>query len=93
MYWLPACAGGLFEGVAQRQQPRLAEGRPQERQADRQAVTGQAGWYDVRVRISKAAAGEPEETSPQFAPLPAVPGTNKVRKLWQAFVAGKGEFK
>ena len=56
-------------------------------------VTGQAGWYDVRVRISKAEAGEPEETSPQFAPLPAAPGTNKVRKLWQAFVAGKGEFK
>ena len=56
-------------------------------------VTGQAGWYDVRVRISKAEAGEPEETSPQFAPLPAAPGTNKVRKLCQAFVAGKGEFK
>jgi anaerobic selenocysteine-containing dehydrogenase len=56
-------------------------------------VTGQAGWYDVRVRISKAEAGEPEETSPQFAPMPAAPGTNKVRKLWQAFVAGEGKFK
>jgi len=56
-------------------------------------VTGQAGWYDVRVRISKAEAGEPEHTSPQFAPLPAAPGTSKVRRLWQAFVAGKGEFK
>jgi anaerobic selenocysteine-containing dehydrogenase len=29
-------------------------------------VTGQAGWYDVRVRISKAAADEPHETWPQF---------------------------
>jgi anaerobic selenocysteine-containing dehydrogenase len=56
-------------------------------------VTGQAGWYDVRVRISKAAADEPAETSPQFAPLPPAPGTNRVRRLWQAFVAGKGEFK
>lgn len=56
-------------------------------------VTGQAGWYDVRVRIRKAAADEPAETSPQFAPVPAAPGTGTVRKLWQAFVAGKGEFK
>ena len=56
-------------------------------------ITGQAGWYDVRVRISKAEAGEPEETSPQFAPMPAAPGTSKVRKLWQAFVAGNGDFK
>ncbi len=31
-------------------------------------ITGQAGWYDVRVRIYKAEADEPHETSPQFAP-------------------------
>jgi anaerobic selenocysteine-containing dehydrogenase len=63
------------------------------RMSNSDPVTGQAGWYDVRVRIRKASADEPAETSPQFAPLPAAPGTNKVRKLWQAFVAGKGEFK
>jgi hypothetical protein len=51
-------------------------------------VTGQAGWYDVRVRISKAAAGEPEETSPQFDEVPAAPGTERSRRSWQAFVAG-----
>ncbi len=56
-------------------------------------VTGQAGWYDVRVRIRKAAADEPAESAPQFAQLPAAPGTSKVRKLWQAFVAGKGDYK
>jgi len=56
-------------------------------------VTGQAGWYDVRVRVRKAAADEPAESAPQFAPLPAAPGTSKVRKLWQAFVAGKGDYK
>ncbi len=56
-------------------------------------VTGQAGWYDVRVRISKADAGEPAETSPQFAVVPAVPGSNRVRRLWQAFVAGNGDWK
>jgi anaerobic selenocysteine-containing dehydrogenase len=32
-------------------------------------VTGQAGWYDVRVRVLKAAAGEPEHSEPQFQPL------------------------
>ncbi len=56
-------------------------------------VTGQAGWYDVRVRISKAGADEPAETSPQFAAVPAAPGTSTVRRLWQAFVAGKGDYK
>jgi sulfite dehydrogenase (quinone) subunit SoeA len=66
------------------------EGR---RMSNSDPVTGQAGWYDVRVRIRKAAADEPAETSPQFAPVPAAPGTGTVRKLWQAFVAGKGEFK
>jgi anaerobic selenocysteine-containing dehydrogenase len=30
-------------------------------------VTGQAGWYDVRVRIRPAAPDEPAETSPRFA--------------------------
>jgi sulfite dehydrogenase (quinone) subunit SoeA len=56
-------------------------------------VTGQAGWYDVRVRIRKAGAEEDKETSPQFAAVPAAPGTGIARKLWQAFVAGQGEFK
>lgn len=56
-------------------------------------VTGQAGWYDVRVSITRAGADEPAETSPQFAPLPTAPGASPVRRLWQAFVAGKGEFK
>jgi anaerobic selenocysteine-containing dehydrogenase len=37
-------------------------------------ITGQAGWYDVRVRIRPAEAGEPEQTHPQIAAMPAVPG-------------------
>ncbi|MEZ5908067.1 MAG: molybdopterin oxidoreductase family protein [Hyphomicrobiaceae bacterium] len=32
-------------------------------------VTGQAAWYDLRVRIEKAAPGEPGETAPRFEPL------------------------
>jgi len=35
-------------------------------------VTGQAGWYDVRVRIYAAKAGEPEHTSPEFDTMPGL---------------------
>jgi len=37
-------------------------------------ITGQAAWYDVRVRVVKADAGAPESSAPAFAPLPAYPG-------------------
>ncbi len=48
-------------------------------------ITGQAGWYDVRVRISKAAADEEAVTWPQFAPLRTFPGMSTARKLWLAY--------
>ena len=37
-------------------------------------ITGQAAWFDLRVRIAKAAADEPAESAPQFAPLPRMNG-------------------
>lgn len=43
-------------------------------------ITGQAGWYDVRVRVYKAEDDEPKETYPQFDEMPAVPGTGERRK-------------
>ena len=50
-------------------------------------VTGQAGWYDVRVRVYKAEADEPAETYPQFNEMPHVPGTgNRPKKI--GFFAG-----
>ena len=52
----------------------------------------QAGWYDVRVRIYPAGAGEPKQSWPQFAPMPDAPGVlGKARRKWQAFVAGRIE--
>ncbi|MHB8746698.1 MAG: molybdopterin oxidoreductase family protein [Gammaproteobacteria bacterium] len=51
-------------------------------------VTGQAGWYDVRVRVYKAEGNEPRETSPQFATLKTVPGEGQ-RKSWLSYFAGK----
>jgi len=52
-------------------------------------VTGQAGWYDVRVRIYKAEADEPEQTSPQFDFPKKIKGLGKVSQ-WLTYVAGKG---
>ena len=41
-------------------------------------VTGQAGWYDVRVRIRPADPGEAEESFPQVKATPAPPGVRGV---------------
>jgi hypothetical protein len=57
-------------------------------------VTGQAAWYDVRVRIYKAEAGT-HDTWPQFPAVPPAPGTTP-RRAWQQYFAGlfrKGEEK
>lgn len=56
-------------------------------------ITGQAAWYDVRVRIYKADDNEPLQTSPQFKPHKYTPGTPKRKPKWQAFFAGLGKFK
>ena len=52
-------------------------------------VTGQAGWYDVRVRIRPAGAGETEETWPQVAAVPDAPGVAGRGLQVPAYFAGK----
>ena len=52
-------------------------------------ITGQAGWYDVRVRIYPAGADQPAVSSPQFAALETVPGMDKERPSWHAWFAGQ----
>jgi hypothetical protein len=52
-------------------------------------ITGQAAWYDVRVRIYKAQEDEPHHTSPQFSAMTPVPGMEKNPPKWQAYFAGK----
>ncbi len=51
-------------------------------------ISGQAGWYDVRVRVYKADDSDEEVSQPQFKPMPALPGTG-IRRKWQAYFAGK----
>jgi hypothetical protein len=43
------------------------------RYANADPVTGQAAWYDLRVRIEKCQPGEAGDTEPQFAPMAARP--------------------
>jgi len=53
-------------------------------------LTGQAAWFDVRVRIFKADAGEAKQSYPQFKPMPVLPGVSKRPKIWQTlFGSGK----
>ena len=52
-------------------------------------VTGQAAWFDVRVKIYPASEGEPKITSPQFKAQKRVPGQDVKRGKWQGFFAGK----
>jgi sulfite dehydrogenase (quinone) subunit SoeA len=40
-------------------------------------VTGQAAWYDLKVRLTKAAEHEVGETSPRFAPLAHITGHDR----------------
>ena len=44
------------------------------RYANSDPVTGQAAWYDLRVRIEKAEADETAESWPQLSPLAPPPG-------------------
>ena len=43
-------------------------------------VTGQAAWFDLRVRVEKIAAPD-GETRPQFAPIPRPPGIRPAPRL------------
>jgi len=50
-------------------------------------VTGQAAWYDVRVRVYKA-EDDANHTLPQFESMKVLPGMS-LRRKWQGFFAGK----
>ncbi|MBU1235692.1 MAG: molybdopterin oxidoreductase family protein [Gammaproteobacteria bacterium] len=55
-------------------------------------ITGQAAWFDVRVRIEKVSPGDTPITEPQFPPLKPYPGQGERKSIWN-FFAGKGETK
>jgi anaerobic selenocysteine-containing dehydrogenase len=53
-------------------------------------ISGQAAWYDVRVRIYPAGPEEEKVSWPQFDPLKPVPGEAERKKWWQYF-AGRNK--
>ncbi|KHK59957.1 formate dehydrogenase [Burkholderia sp. A9] len=70
------------------------DAEPGARMSNSDPITGQAAWYDVRVRVYPAEA-DADHTLPQFAPmtpLPGVTGANIVQRTVQAYFAGRGEF-
>ncbi|MBM3487526.1 MAG: formate dehydrogenase [Alphaproteobacteria bacterium] len=58
------------------------------RYANSDPVTGQAAWYDLRVRIEKVAEAEAGETSPRFAaaaPPPTLPARPAILRYGERF--------
>jgi len=53
-------------------------------------ITGQAAWFDVRVRVYPAEP-DAQTTLPQFSAMTALPGTaSYVKRAFQAYFAGHG---
>jgi anaerobic selenocysteine-containing dehydrogenase len=80
--------GFLLNHLISDELPRDADGSLT---ANADPVTGQAAWYDVRVRIYKAAEDEPKETWPQFDAAKPLPGASAIKRIWQAYFAGRRE--
>ncbi|HQT26841.1 MAG TPA: molybdopterin oxidoreductase family protein, partial [Burkholderiales bacterium] len=72
----------------------ISEELPQNREgisySNSDPLTGQAAWYDVRVRIFKAGEVEQKESSPQFEPMKPYPGMKK-RPAWLAYFGVKSK--
>jgi anaerobic selenocysteine-containing dehydrogenase len=82
--------GFLLNHLINEELPASADG---ENISNSDPITGQAGWYDVHVRIYPADADESQVSSPQFDTLHPVPGqavkNNPGR--WLSYFAGKGK--
>ena len=61
-------AGNLASSGFQGQSELLPPNKDGYRYSNSDPVTGQAAWYDLRVRIRKAEPGIDHVTLPQFAP-------------------------
>ena len=78
--------GFLLNHVISEELPPCESG---ERMSNSDPVTGQAAWFDVRVKVYKADATEPKISFPQFKPQRLLPGQDKHRHgKWQSYFAG-----
>ena len=51
-------------------------------------ITGQAGWYDVRVRLRPAEPDDAQQSFPQVKAVPAPPGTRVGERVLRYFAKG-----
>ena len=84
-----ATKGFLLNHLIHELLPARADGM---RHANADPVTGQAAWFDLRVRIEKVAA--PAEAQPAFPPLPSVPAAGGGRRVavgsgWAGWLRGR----
>lgn len=79
-------SGFLLNHLISEELPDMVGGRPV---SNSDPVTGQAAWYDLRVRVTPAAADEPQESWPQFLPLGQLPGQSGWGARMRSFFAGK----
>ena len=79
--------GFLLNHVISEELPACEDGR---HLSNSDPITGQAAWYDVRVRVYKAGDREPRMSFPQFDPVRPAPGQPR-RKSWLGYFAGKGK--
>jgi anaerobic selenocysteine-containing dehydrogenase len=66
----------------------ISDRTPNDEQANADPVTGQAAWFDLRVRIEKTSAPEGEASQPQFAPLPGPAADNSPLRYGARFRSG-----
>ncbi len=78
--------GFILNHLISEELPASADG---EHLSNSDPITGQAGWYDVKVRVYKARPEEEQVTSPQFKVMNPVPGQS-VRKTVLRYFAGLG---
>ncbi len=80
--------GFLLNHVISEELPSCEDG---EHLSNSDPLTGQAGWYDVHVRIYPAGADEPKLTYPQFDTLHPAPGQSQEKKRgrWLTYFAGR----
>lgn len=79
--------GFLLNHLISEELPETPDGQ---RLSNSDPVTGQAGWYDVRVRIRAGGVDEPKQSWPQFSTIPKPPGRANAPQ-WRAWMAGRKE--
>lgn len=80
--------GFLLNHLISEELPNMVGGR---HVSNSDPVTGQAAWYDVRVRVTKADAENPKVTWPQFKALEMAPGQTGYGGRIRAFFAGRNK--